>query len=84
MSYYTGIVFEAYAGNIGFPIGNGGRYDKLFEKFNREKSATGFGIHLDRLLEARGVEKAEQVIHGVLFSQERKMRLLRLPHKKEK
>ena len=72
MSYYTGIVFEAYAGNIGFPIGNGGRYDKLFEKFNREKSATGFGIHLDRLLEAKGVKKAEVQIHGVLFSQERR------------
>ncbi|WP_010196882.1 ATP phosphoribosyltransferase regulatory subunit [Bacillus sp. m3-13] len=72
MSYYTGIVFEAYAGNIGFPIGNGGRYDKLFQKFNREKSATGFGIHLDRLLEAKGVKKAEVKIHGVLFSQERR------------
>ena len=27
MSYYTGILFEVYAGNVGFPIGNGGRYD---------------------------------------------------------
>ncbi|QFT90592.1 ATP phosphoribosyltransferase regulatory subunit [Bacillus sp. THAF10] len=84
MSYYTGIVFEAYAGNIGFPIGNGGRYDKLFEKFNREKSATGFGIHLDRLLEARGVEKAEQVIHGVLFSQERKNEAIAFATQKRK
>jgi ATP phosphoribosyltransferase regulatory subunit len=72
MSYYTGIVFEAYGGNIGFPIGNGGRYDQLFEKFSRQKSATGFGIHLDRLLEAKDVKKATVQIHGVLFSQERR------------
>ncbi|WP_078378946.1 ATP phosphoribosyltransferase regulatory subunit [Sutcliffiella halmapala] len=72
MSYYTGIVFEAYAGNIGFPIGNGGRYDQLFQKFNRDKSATGFGIHLDRLLEAKEIKKLTVPIHGVLFSQERK------------
>ncbi|MFE7060590.1 ATP phosphoribosyltransferase regulatory subunit [Sutcliffiella sp. NPDC057660] len=72
MSYYTGIVFEAYAGNIGFPIGNGGRYDQLFQKFDRDKSATGFGIHLDRLLEAKDMKKATAAIHGVLFSQERR------------
>lgn len=52
MSYYTGILFEVYAENVGFSIGNGGRYDELFEKFIRPAPATGFGIRLDRLIEA--------------------------------
>src|SRR5579875_374453 len=43
MSYYSGIVFEAYAGNVGFPLGNGGRYS-LIEKFGKKASATGFAI----------------------------------------
>lgn len=53
MSYYSGILFEVYAGNVGFPIGNGGRYS-LIEKFGKNASATGFAVHLDRLLEALG------------------------------
>ncbi|WP_223701343.1 ATP phosphoribosyltransferase regulatory subunit [Sutcliffiella deserti] len=84
MSYYTGIVFEAYAGNIGFPIGNGGRYDQLFQKFDRDKSATGFGIHLDRLLEAKDSKKTAVSIHGVLFSQERREEAIRFAGLKRK
>ncbi|CAG9620700.1 ATP phosphoribosyltransferase regulatory subunit [Sutcliffiella rhizosphaerae] len=84
MSYYTGIVFESYADNVGFPIGNGGRYDKLFEKFDREQSATGFGINLDRLLEAIEVKKLEPVIHGILFSQERRMEAIAFANQKRK
>jgi ATP phosphoribosyltransferase regulatory subunit len=84
MSYYTGIVFEAYAGNIGFPIGNGGRYDRLFQKFQGDKSATGFGIHLDRLLEAKDMKKTEVPIHGVLFSQERREEAISFARMKRK
>ena len=29
MSYYTGILFEVYAANVGFVIGSGGRYNNL-------------------------------------------------------
>ena len=43
MSYYSGILFEVYAGNVGFPIGNGGRYS-LIEKFGKNASATGFAV----------------------------------------
>ncbi|QQK81546.1 ATP phosphoribosyltransferase regulatory subunit [Salicibibacter cibi] len=52
IDYYTGIVFEGYGGALGFPLASGGRYDELLEKFGRPASATGFGIRLDRLLEA--------------------------------
>ena len=57
MSYYSGILFEAYAGNVGFPIGNGGRYG-LIEKFGKKASATGFAVRLDRLLEAMGTYRS--------------------------
>lgn len=52
IDYYTGIVFEGYGGPLGFPLASGGRYDELLENFGRPASATGFGIRLDRLLEA--------------------------------
>jgi ATP phosphoribosyltransferase regulatory subunit len=72
MSYYTGILFEIYANNIGFPIGNGGRYDRLFEKFGWNSPATGFAIRIDRLLEALGEPESVQPISCILFSSERK------------
>ncbi|MFC0274651.1 ATP phosphoribosyltransferase regulatory subunit [Metabacillus herbersteinensis] len=71
MSYYTGILFEVYAENVGFLIANGGRYDTLFEKFDRAAAATGFGIRTDRLIEALKVS-SDQKIYCVIFSQERR------------
>lgn len=70
MSYYTGILFEVYAGNVGFPIGSGGRYDALLEKFGKDTPATGFAIRMDRLLEALGEWEEENGISCVLFSDE--------------
>ncbi|WP_419393394.1 ATP phosphoribosyltransferase regulatory subunit [Cytobacillus praedii] len=73
MSYYTGIVFEVYAGNVGFPIGNGGRYDLLLRKFGKQAGATGFAIRMDRLLEALVVDNEEyERTSCVLFSSERR------------
>ncbi|MBD1381457.1 ATP phosphoribosyltransferase regulatory subunit [Metabacillus arenae] len=72
MSYYTGVLFEVYADNIGFLLGNGGRYDRLFAQFEKGAPATGFGIHLDRLMEALDDKAELKMIHCVLFSQERR------------
>lgn len=47
--YYTGIVFEVLSGNLGFPLGGGGRYDSLLARFGRPLPAVGFAIGLDRL-----------------------------------
>ena len=52
MSYYTGMLFEVFASGSGFPIGNGGRYDGLLDYFGVNVGATGFGLRVDRLLEA--------------------------------
>jgi len=52
MSYYTGMLFEVFASGSGFPLGNGGRYDGLLDYFGVNVGATGFGLRVDRLLEA--------------------------------
>lgn len=44
MDYYTGIVFEIYSPQAGFPLGGGGRYDTLLDKFNGSRPATGFAL----------------------------------------
>lgn len=80
MSYYSGILFEVYAGNVGFPIGNGGRYS-LIEKFGKKASATGFAVRLDRLLEAFGGGQPETNRHCIFFSQERRSEAFQLAEK---
>ncbi len=51
-SYYSGVVFEAYAPGVGAPIAMGGRYDDLGARFGTDRPAVGFGIALDLLHQA--------------------------------
>ncbi|UOQ94350.1 ATP phosphoribosyltransferase regulatory subunit [Halobacillus shinanisalinarum] len=66
MNYYTGILFEGYAPNLGALLCNGGRYDTLLPSFQLNASATGFAIHLERLIEALDVQEEEDVRMGVI------------------
>ncbi|MED5053572.1 ATP phosphoribosyltransferase regulatory subunit [Anoxybacillus rupiensis] len=84
MSYYTGILFEVYAEKVGFPLGNGGRYDELLEKFERKAPATGFGIRIDRLIEALGEPEESREIHCIIFSQERLSEAIQLANQRRK
>ena len=52
--YYTGMVFEAYASGIGFPLAGGGRYDRLLSSFGRPCPATGFATGIERIAIALG------------------------------
>ncbi len=53
IEYYTGIVFEASVPNLGLPLGGGGRYDNLIEKFGKVKiPATGFAVEIEKCLRA--------------------------------
>ncbi len=72
MSYYTGTLFEVYAGEVGSPIGNGGRYDNLLAKFGWNAPATGFAIRMDRLVEAVGSVDENNETQCILFSSERR------------
>ena len=53
-SYYSGIVFEAYAPGVGAPLAVGGRYDGVGARFGRPRPAVGFAITLDLLHRALG------------------------------
>jgi ATP phosphoribosyltransferase regulatory subunit len=53
-SYYTGMIFEGYSSNMGFPVCSGGRYDNLLAQFGRPAPATGFALKTNRILESVG------------------------------
>lgn len=84
MCYYTGIVFEVYANNVGFPIGNGGRYDFLLKKFGKNSGATGFALQLDRLAEAMGILEKSEPVNCILFSEERRKEAIKLAKDRRK
>jgi ATP phosphoribosyltransferase regulatory subunit len=58
MAYYTGILFEAFAPGVGFPLASGGRYDGLIGHFGPNHPAVGFALTVDRLLAALGHQTA--------------------------
>ncbi|MGO4549390.1 ATP phosphoribosyltransferase regulatory subunit [Paenibacillus sp. 2TAB23] len=64
-SYYTGMTFEGYAADLGFPVVSGGRYDNLLAQFGRPAPATGFALKTTRILELLG-DKAENEIERTL------------------
>lgn len=49
-AYYDGVVFRAFTDRSAEPVGNGGRYDRLFERLGSKITACGFSFSLDRLL----------------------------------
>jgi ATP phosphoribosyltransferase regulatory subunit len=67
LNYYTGILFEGYAANQGFPICGGGRYDGLMAQFGRPCPATGFAVQMDRLLEAADYTPEKQKRFLILY-----------------
>lgn len=65
-TYYTGMTFEGYAADLGFPVCSGGRYDNLLKQFDRPAAATGFALKTNRMLEVAEAAKAEKP-HRVLI-----------------
>ncbi len=60
-AYYTGIMFQLLAAGPGQPVGSGGRYDGLLQRFGVPQAAAGFAVDLDNLawaLAEAGVEEA--------------------------
>ena len=50
LGYYTGMLFEVYVPEMGYPVAGGGRYDKMMRGFGLDCPATGFAIGVDRVL----------------------------------
>lgn len=47
--YYTGVMFHLLAEGPGEPLGSGGRYDTLFERFELPCPAAGFAFHISNV-----------------------------------
>ncbi|GIP24530.1 ATP phosphoribosyltransferase regulatory subunit [Paenibacillus sp. J22TS3] len=61
-SYYTGLIFEGYAAELGFPVCSGGRYDNLLQQFGRPVPATGFALKTNRILDGvDGIQTAREL-----------------------
>lgn len=64
--YYTGIIFEGYSPNLGYPLLGGGRYDNLLDKFGTPTAATGFAVGIERVLLALGDREPDSQPHCVV------------------
>lgn len=49
-SYYSSITMEGYIQGVGYPVANGGRYDRLFQSFGRNYPAIGFALDISYYL----------------------------------
>lgn len=49
-AYYTGMLFHVLADGPGEPVGAGGRYDRLFDRFGAPRPAAGFAVDLGNLI----------------------------------
>ncbi|WP_240463626.1 ATP phosphoribosyltransferase regulatory subunit [Paenibacillus apiarius] len=58
-SYYTGMIFEGYAAEMGFPVMSGGRYDNLLQQFGRSAPATGFALKTTRIMDAISFDRQD-------------------------
>jgi histidyl-tRNA synthetase len=68
LDYYTGLVFEAYAGEYRLAVGGGGRYDNLIELYSGVRTpALGFAIGVERLMEAAGITRAERPLDYYIY-----------------
>ncbi len=72
-SYYTGLIFEGYAADLGFPVCSGGRYDSLLEVFGRPATATGFALATNRIMQVV-LDDPEDTPNRVLILYNRKQR----------
>ena len=52
MKYYTGLMFKLYSKNAPEPLVCGGRYDLLYEKFDKKADAIGMAYYFTNILKA--------------------------------
>jgi ATP phosphoribosyltransferase regulatory subunit len=61
LTYYRGLIVEAYAPGVGLPLATGGRYDGLVARFAWDIPGVGFAVAVERAADAMdeaGVELA--------------------------
>ncbi len=65
-NYYTGITLQGYTNGIGSSVLEGGRYDNLISYFGEQKSACGFAININDLIEKTAITYEQNIV--LLFS----------------
>lgn len=82
-SYYTGMTFEGYAADLGFPVCSGGRYDYLMGQFGRPAPSTGFSLKTSRILDfVDEPPQPKRVL--VLYTRENRKEALKYVQKRRK
>lgn len=49
LTYYNGLIFQGFIGEVPTAILSGGRYDNLLEKLGKKTQAIGFAVYTDQL-----------------------------------
>jgi ATP phosphoribosyltransferase regulatory subunit len=65
--YYTGVMFHLLAEGPGEPLGSGGRYDTLFERFELPCPAAGFAFHISNVCWALDAQGEREPARGRLL-----------------
>jgi ATP phosphoribosyltransferase regulatory subunit len=52
LTYYRGLILEAYAPGVGLPLATGGRYDGLLARFEWDVPGVGFAVAVERAADA--------------------------------
>jgi ATP phosphoribosyltransferase regulatory subunit len=59
LTYYRGLIVEAYAPGVGLPLATGGRYDGLLARFEWDVPGVGFAVAVERAADAMAEAGAE-------------------------
>lgn len=81
MNYYTGVYFEGYAEDHGFPLLSGGRYDTLLAQFGRPAAAVGFQLKVDRVLEISPLAENKEKHLLILYEPSERLEALHMAAK---
>ncbi|MDR2878696.1 MAG: ATP phosphoribosyltransferase regulatory subunit [Fusobacteriales bacterium] len=81
LDYYNGLIFHGYIENNPKIILSGGNYDKLIEKYGKNKGATGFAIYLDELSGKYKIEKEYDFDILILYKNGDNAKLLNIAKK---
>lgn len=80
-SYYTGMTFEGYAAELGFPVCSGGRYDNLLQQFGRPIPSTGFSLKTNRILDGvTGSNEEEELPILIQYDATRRKKVWKRQH----
>ena len=66
LNYYSGMVFNLYAGSAHTSVLSGGRYDHLSEQFGIKRPACGFGMNLNLVIDYIKEDQKDEVVHIAL------------------